>query len=96
MGINGTRNTRTDPFFSWHIRGHERSFGQLQTKHPLASGYLERRVPLFRERHFAKHELFCRPGDVVKHTFFVDQGIFRQYYMNEDGKGRKIYFALGR
>ena len=66
---------------------------QLQAKHPFAAADFERLLPYFRERRFAKDELFYRPGEVVKHTFFITRGIFRQFYVNEDGRERTIYFA---
>lgn len=66
---------------------------QLRAVHPFSEEDFERLFPLFRKRTFRKDEFFYRPGEVVAHTFFITKGIFRQYYVNKEGRERTIYFA---
>ena len=66
---------------------------KLQSKHPFDEKDFERLVPYFQQRTILKNEIVFQPGDIVRVTFFVTKGIFRQYFVNEEGQERNIYFT---
>ena len=66
---------------------------KLQSKHPFDQKDFERLVPYFQQRTILKNEIVFQPGDIVRETFFVTKGIFRQYFVNEEGQERNIYFT---
>ena len=66
---------------------------KLQSKHPFDEKDFERLVPYFQQRTILKNEIVFQPGDIVRETFFVTKGIFRQYFVNEEGQERNIYFT---
>jgi len=65
----------------------------LQSKHEFLESDFEKLSSYFEHRSFKKNELLFKAGDIVRHTFFVTKGVFRQYYVNEEGKERTIYFT---
>jgi CRP-like cAMP-binding protein len=66
---------------------------QLQAKHPFDKKDFERLIPYFEQRSFRKDEHAFLPGQIVKQTFFITKGIFRQYFINAEGQERTIYFT---
>ncbi len=51
-------------------------------------------VPLFESLHVRKSEHLFQAGNVVRHVYFIQQGCLRQYYINNNGDERIIYFKV--
>lgn len=65
----------------------------LQSVHPFPEEEFPRLLELFRERRFAKNEMLFTAGEIVKETYFILNGLVRQYYISPEGNERTIYFA---
>ncbi|MCH4823885.1 Crp/Fnr family transcriptional regulator [Gramella lutea] len=44
-------------------------------------------------KEYQKGEVLLQQNDFCEHTFFVEKGLLRQYYLNEEGKEHTILFA---
>lgn len=44
-------------------------------------------------KHYEKGRILMRPGEVCKHSFFVESGLLRAYTIDESGKTHIIQFA---
>ena len=53
-----------------------------------------RLVPLFESLNVKKNEHLLRAGEVARYVYFVEQGCLRQYYINNNGEERTIYFKV--
>jgi CRP-like cAMP-binding protein len=53
-----------------------------------------RLIQLFEPLEVKKNEHLYRSGQIVRHVYFVEQGCLRQYYINNNGEERTIYFKL--
>ena len=51
-------------------------------------------VQLFEPLEVKKNEHLYRSGDIVRYVYFVEQGCLRQYYINNNGEERTIYFKM--
>jgi CRP-like cAMP-binding protein len=49
-------------------------------------------IQLFEPLEVKKNEHLYRSGEVARHVYFVEQGCLRQYYINNNGEERTIYF----
>lgn len=49
---------------------------------------------LFETIHVKKNEHLYRSGDIVRYVYFVEKGCLRQYYINNNGEERTIYFKI--
>lgn len=49
-------------------------------------------VPLFETLEVKKNEQLFRQGDIVRWVYYVEKGCVRQYYINNNGEERTIYF----
>ncbi|WP_177191889.1 Crp/Fnr family transcriptional regulator [Parafilimonas terrae] len=49
-------------------------------------------IPLFEQLEVKKNHHLYRSGEIVRHVYFVQQGCLRQYYINNNGEERTIYF----
>ncbi|MBS1752815.1 MAG: Crp/Fnr family transcriptional regulator [Ferruginibacter sp.] len=47
---------------------------------------------LFETIHVKKNEHLYRAGEIVRYVYFVEKGCLRQYYINNNGEERTIYF----
>lgn len=47
---------------------------------------------LFETIHVKKNEHLYRTGEIVRYVYFVEKGCLRQYYINNNGEERTIYF----
>ncbi|TAE22720.1 MAG: Crp/Fnr family transcriptional regulator [Candidatus Kapaibacterium sp.] len=59
---------------------------------PLSDEDIRRAAPLWREKHYAKHDFFNARMNVCTSLGYVLQGVFRVYYLNEDGEEINIFF----
>jgi len=64
---------------------------ELQSKHDFPEADFQQLLNLFEERRYKKNEIIFRSGEIVKYTFFILQGCFRQFYINAEGTERTIY-----
>jgi CRP-like cAMP-binding protein len=53
-----------------------------------------RLIQLFEPLEVKKNEHLFRSGAVVRQVYFVEQGCLRQYYINNNGEERTIYFKV--
>jgi len=51
-------------------------------------------LPLFEPLQVKKGEHLFRTGDIADKVYFVEKGCLRQYYINNSGDERNIYFQL--
>jgi len=51
-----------------------------------------RLIPLFESLAIKKNEHLFRQGDISRYVYFVEKGCLRQYYINNNGEERTIYF----
>ena len=53
-----------------------------------------RLIQLFEPLEVKKNEHLFRSGDIARYVYFIDQGCLRQYYINNNGEERTIYFKV--
>jgi CRP-like cAMP-binding protein len=53
-----------------------------------------RLIQLFEPLRVKKNEHLYRSGEIVRHVYFVEEGCLRQYYINNNGEVRTIYFKV--
>lgn len=51
-------------------------------------------IPLFEPLEVKKNTLLLREGEISRYVYFVEQGCLRQYYINNNGYERTIYFKV--
>jgi CRP-like cAMP-binding protein len=66
---------------------------EIQANSNFPAEEFPRFLALFEKRNIKKNEIVFKTGDVVKQTFFILKGCFRQYYVSSEGVERTIYFA---
>lgn len=49
-------------------------------------------IPLFESLEVKKNEHLFKQGDISRYVYFVEKGCLRQYYINNNGEERTIYF----
>jgi CRP-like cAMP-binding protein len=64
---------------------------ELQARHDFPETDFQRLLELFEERCYKKSETIFSAGEIVKYTFFILKGCFRQFYINAEGTERTIY-----
>lgn len=65
---------------------------QLKQVYKLSDKDLLKITPLFETIHVKKNEHLYRSGDIVRQVYFVERGCLWQYYINNNGEDRTIYF----
>ena len=66
---------------------------ELRSKQEFSDADMEKLLLYMELREVKKGQLLFKAGEVVKHAYFIQKGIFRQYYLNGDGTERTIYFT---
>jgi CRP-like cAMP-binding protein len=51
-------------------------------------------IPLFEPLKVKKNEHLFQSGNIVKYVYFIQKGCMRQYYINNSGEDRNIYFKV--
>jgi len=51
-------------------------------------------IQVFEPLEVKKNEHLLRSGEISRYVYFVEQGCLRQYYINNNGEERTIYFKL--
>lgn len=67
---------------------------QLKLVYKVPETACARLVPLFESLNVKKNEHLLRAGEVARYVYFVEQGCLRQYYINNNGEERTIYFKV--
>jgi CRP-like cAMP-binding protein len=67
---------------------------QLRHAYKLSDKECARLVPLFESLEVKKNEHLFREGDIAKYVYFIEKGCLRQYYINNNGEERTIYFKV--
>ena len=67
---------------------------QLKQAYNASDKECSKLVQLFEPLEVKKNEHLYRSGDIVRYVYFVEQGCLRQYYINNNGEERTIYFKM--
>jgi CRP-like cAMP-binding protein len=65
---------------------------QLREVYKLTDRECTRVIPLFESLEARKNEHLFREGEISRWVYFVEHGCLRQYYINNNGEERTIYF----
>jgi CRP-like cAMP-binding protein len=67
---------------------------QLKEVYKVSDKDCVRVIQLFETIEVKKNEHLYRAGEVARHVYFVEKGCLRQYYINNNGEERTIYFKI--
>jgi CRP-like cAMP-binding protein len=67
---------------------------QLRQVYRLSDKELLKIIQLFETVHVRKNQHLYRSGEIVRQVYFVEKGCLRQYYINNNGEERTIYFKI--
>jgi CRP-like cAMP-binding protein len=65
---------------------------QLKELYKVSDKDCARLIQLFETVEVKKNQHLYRAGEVARHVYFVELGCLRQYYINNNGQERTIYF----
>jgi CRP-like cAMP-binding protein len=65
---------------------------QLRQVYKLTDKECAKLIPLFETLEVKKNEHLFRHGEIARWIYFVEKGCLRQYYINNNGEERTIYF----
>ena len=65
---------------------------QFRQVYKLSEKDCARLVPLFESFAIKKNQHLFQQGDIAKYVYFIEEGCLRQYYINNNGEERTIYF----
>lgn len=69
----------------------------LNTFVPFTQDELNDILTYFKKESVAKNKILVRQGDICKSLYFVEQGMGRSYYLNENGKEiTQWFFGVGK
>jgi CRP-like cAMP-binding protein len=67
---------------------------QLQEVYKVSDKDCERIIPLFEPLEVKKNDHLLRAGEIARYVYFVERGCLRQYFINNNGEDRTIYFKV--
>jgi CRP-like cAMP-binding protein len=67
---------------------------QLREVYKVSDKECTRLIQLFEPLEVKKNEHLFRSGEIARHVYFIDKGCLRQYYINNNGEERTIYFKV--
>jgi CRP-like cAMP-binding protein len=67
---------------------------QLKQVYKLSEKDCARLIQLFEPLEVKKNEHLLRSGEISRYVYFIEQGCLRQYYVNNNGEERTIYFKV--
>ena len=67
---------------------------QLKEVYKVSDKDCARLIQLFETIEVKKNEHLYRAGEVARYVYFVEKGCLRQYYINNNGEDRTIYFKI--
>ncbi len=65
---------------------YKRIFDSLRSLAPLSEHEFSELVPLLKDQSYEKGEKFCKPGEMSDRVGFVLTGLFRVYYLGQEGE----------
>jgi CRP-like cAMP-binding protein len=65
---------------------------QLKQVYKVSDKDCTKLIQLFEPLEVKKNEHLFRSGEIARHVYFIDKGCLRQYYINNNGEERTIYF----
>ncbi|HET7118258.1 MAG TPA: Crp/Fnr family transcriptional regulator [Hanamia sp.] len=69
-------------------------FTQLREIYKVSDRDFARIIQLFETKEVKKNEYLYRSGEIVRYVYLVEKGCLRQYYINNNGEERTIYFKV--
>lgn len=69
-------------------------FTQLKEVYKFSDRDYAKVIQLYEPLQVKRNEHLFRSGQIVRHVYFVEQGCLRQYYINNNGEERTIYFKV--
>ena len=69
-------------------------FTQLREVYKVSDRDFARIIQLFETKEVKKNEYLDRSGEIVRYVYLVEKGCLRQYYINNNGEERTIYFKV--
>jgi CRP-like cAMP-binding protein len=67
---------------------------QLKQEYNLSDKDCARIIPLFELLEVKKNQHLFKSGNIARYVYFVEMGCLRQYYINNNGEERTIYFKV--
>ena len=67
---------------------------QLKQIFKVSDKDCKRIIQLFESLQVKKNDHLFRSGDIARYVYFIDKGCLRQYYINNNGEERTIYFKV--
>jgi CRP-like cAMP-binding protein len=67
---------------------------QLKQVYKVSDKDCTKLIQLFEPLEVRKNEHLFRSGEIARHVYFIDKGCLRQYYINNNGEERTIYFKV--
>ena len=67
---------------------------QLKEVYKVSDKDCARLIQLFEPLAIKKNEHLYRSGEIARYVYFVEKGCLRQYYINNNGEERTIYFKM--
>src|SRR6476620_5885375 len=67
---------------------------QLRLEYKLSDKDRTKLIPLFEPLEVKKNKHLFQSGNIAKYVYFIDKGCLRQYYINNNGEERTIYFKV--
>src|SRR6185437_5483769 len=67
---------------------------QLREVYKVSDKDCAKIIQLFETKEVKKNEYLYRSGEIVRYVYFVEKGCLRQYYINNNGEERTIYFKV--
>ncbi len=67
---------------------------QLKQIYKISDKDIVKIIQLFETVHVKKNEHLYHAGEIVRYVYFVEKGCLRQYYLNNNGEERTIYFKV--
>ena len=65
---------------------------QLKQVYKVSGNDLIKLIQLFEPSDVKKNAHLLRAGEIARYVYFIEQGCLRQYYINNNGEDRTIYF----
>ena len=67
---------------------------QLKQAYKVSDKDCARLIQLFEPLEVKKNQHLFRSGNIARYVYFIDKGCLRQYYINNNGEERTIYFKV--
>ena len=67
---------------------------QLRNVYKVSDKDCARLIQLFEPLETKRNEHLFRSGEIARYVYFIERGCLRQYYINNNGEERTIYFKV--